>query len=66
MRKVVYLCHYGSSRFLRHEDCQEEGRFVMRKEEIYQKDIKIRNVYVSNNKYSKYTNQKLTEPKGGI
>lgn len=38
----------------------------MRKEAIYQKYIAIRNVYVSNNKYLKYIEQKLIEPKGEI
>lgn len=38
----------------------------MRKEAIYQKYIAIRNIYVSNNKYLKYIEKKLIEPKGEL
>lgn len=44
----------------------KERHFIMRKEAIYQKYIAIRNVYVSNNKYLKYIEQKLIEPKGEL
>lgn len=36
---------------------------IMRKEAIYQKYIVIRNVYVSNNKYLKYIEQKIDRTK---
>lgn len=44
----------------------KERHFIMRKEAIYQKYIAIRNIYVSNNKYLKYIEKKLIEPKGEL